>query len=427
MAEVSEAHNVTVPVRVLHLISELCDGGSTRWLEEIVRLSDPELVTHHVVTIYPDYDGDGIYADGLRAIGVYQQPTSNPLAKFSHRVIKAVREQRNRLPARKLLSLPLRLGADGLAMARVAKALVQFRPDVIHAHTLPEFIPGVLIKMALGKPLIHTVPCLFSQMADSDYDWMPRVYSWLHPWVDLFSIGSTGEAHEELTSVGVPNSKIFYDRCGANLQEAEAARIQRDRHRLEVRRSLGIQENSPLTLSVGRLHHTKGHHFTVEALPNLLNRLPDLHSLILGEGEERRALEARARVLGVDEHVRLIGFQRDLLPYYAAADIYLRTTTLEPANLSFFQAMAMGLPVIGFNTGRDLDVISEVGNGTLLPRRDPRALAEAIAQMLELPDQGRTMGEKGAVFAREHLDLSKSVSLLCSTYLDLSRRHTHNG
>ena len=419
MAEVKPEKKGSRPVRVLHLISELCDGGSTRWLEDIVRLSDGKKVTHQVVSIYPDYEGDGVYADAFREMGVYQRPPASVVMKSFRRVIKAIREQRNRLPARKLLSLPLRLGAGALAAGRVTKALTQFRPDIIHAHTLPEFIPGVLIKMALGKPLIHTVPCLFSQMEDSDYDWMPRIYSWLHPWVDVFS---TGEARQELVSVGIPDSKIIYDRCGTNLQDVEAARVARNRHYIEVRRSLGIEENSRLSLSVGRLHRTKGHFFTVEALPRLLGKFPDLHSVILGEGEDRRALETRAKELGVGERVRLIGFQRDPLPYYAAADIYLRTTTLEPENLSFYQAMAMGLPVVGFDNGWESDPISQVGNGILLPQRSSKALAEAITQTLELADQGRAIGEKGAIFARKHLDLRKNVSLLCSTYLELGRQ-----
>lgn len=405
---------------MLHLISEFGGGGSERWLEQIIRLSPAESFAHRVVTIYPDYEGDAVYADGLRAKRVYERPTDNPLSKFFRRAVKSIRAQRNRLPARKLLSLPLRVGANGLAAWRVAKALRQFRPDVIHAHTLPEFITGVLIRMTLRKPLIHTVPCLFSQMIDSDYDWMPRLYSWLHPWVDCFS---TGEAREELLSVGVPNSKIIYDRCGADLQEVEVAKAARDRHYEEVRRSLGLPENALIALSVGRLHRTKGHSFTIEALPDVVKKFPDLYAVILGEGEERHALEKRAEELDIAGQVRLAGFHSEPLPYYAAADIYLRTTTLEAENLSLYQAMAMGLPVIGFDTGWQSDPIAKVGNGVRLPQKEAKSLAQAITQILELPDRGRAMGAKGAIFAREHLDIHKSVSFLCATYASLANRY----
>jgi glycosyltransferase involved in cell wall biosynthesis len=425
MAALAAASNARRPVRVLHLISELCDGGSTRWLRDIVRLSDAQDFAHRVVTIYPDYEGDTVYADPFRARGVYEPSARNPLLKLSRRIIKTIREHRNRIPARKLFSLPLRVGADGLATWRVSKALMKFRPDVIHAHTLPEFIPGVIIRMLFGKPLVHTVPCLFSQMKDSDYDWMPRLYSLLHPWVDCFYTGE--RAGEELLSVGVPESKIIYDVCGVDLQRAKVARAERERHYGEVRRSLRLPRRSHITLSVGRLHRTKGHLFTIEALPKLLGQFPELHALILGEGEERNTLETRARELGVGERVHLIGFQPDPLPYYAAADVYLRTTTLEPENLSFFQAMAMGLPVVGFDTGRESDPIAKIGNGILLAQKDPKALAEAIEQTLALPDQGRAMGEKGATFAHEHLDVRQAVSLLCSTYADLSRKRRARG
>jgi glycosyltransferase involved in cell wall biosynthesis len=419
MAKISAQTNGTRSVRVLHLISELCDGGSTRWLQDIVRMSDRESFTHQVVTIYPDYEGDAIYADPLRASGVYDQPPQNPLMKLSRRIVKGIRAQRNRIPARKLLSLPLRLGANGLATWRVTKALMRFRPDVIHAHTLPEFIPGVIIRMIFRKPLIHTVPCLFSQMEDSDYDWMPRFYSWLHPWVDRFS---TGEARSELLSVGVPASKIIYDLCGVDMESVNAVKAERERHHTAIRDRLGIPQQALIALSVGRLHSSKGHNFALEALPALLGRFPELHWVVLGEGDERHALEIRASELGVAERTHLIGYQDEPLPYFAAASIYLRTTIFEPENLSFYQAMAMGLPAVGFDTGWDSDLIRMVACGQIVPNGDVAALALATAQILALPDRGRSMGDLAASYAREHLDIQHSVSLLSSTYYELSNR-----
>ena len=66
----------------------------------------------------------------------------------------------------------------------------------------------------------------------------------------------------------------------------------------------------------------KGHEFALEALPALVDRFPALHWVVLGEGDERAALEARAQALNITDHVHFMGFQPDPSTYYAAANIY---------------------------------------------------------------------------------------------------------
>jgi glycosyltransferase involved in cell wall biosynthesis len=413
--------NGSRPVRVLHLIAELGGGGSERWLWDVVRLSPPEQFEHTVATIYPDYSGNFIYADPLRASGAYQETSATPEPNFLHKTIKGLRAQRARLTAIPLMSLALRLGANGLATWRVLKVLMRFRPDVVHAHTLPDFILGMLIKLLFNKPLIHTVPCIFSQMKDAGYGWMPKLYARLHPWVDYFS---TGEGRSELISIGIPPAKILYDLGGVDLQTADSVQAEHDRHRKEIRESLGVSSDARIALSVGRLHPSKGHIYALEALPSLLEQFKNLHWVILGEGEERAALEMRARELGVSDHVHLIGFQKNPFPYFAAADIYLRTTVLEPENLSFYQSMAMGLPVVGFDTGNGPDLITKVAHGHLVLNKDSSALAREAANILMLPDGGRSLGERGALYCREHLDLKQSVRILSRAYTELCGRYT---
>jgi glycosyltransferase involved in cell wall biosynthesis len=409
------------PVRVLHLIAELGGGGSERWLWDVVRLSSPEQFEHTVATIYPDYSGNFVYADQLRATGAYQETPEKPEPRFLHKLIKGLRRQRSRLTRVPLMSLILRLGANGLATWRVAKVLMRFRPDVVHAHTLPDFILGMMIKLIFNKPLIHTVPCIFSQMKDAGYGWMPKLYARLHPWVDYFS---TGEGRSELISIGIPPAKILYDLGGVDLSAVDAVQAEHERHYREIRTSLGLSGETRIALSVGRLHPSKGHAYALEALPLLVQRFTNLHWVVLGEGEERAALESRAKELNVNDHVHLIGFQKNPFPYFAAADLYLRTTVLEPENLSFYQSMGIGLPVVGFDTQQGgTDLITKVGHGHLVTNRDSAALGEAAASILTLPDGGRELGARGAQYCRERLDLQQSIRILSSAYAELYAKY----
>ncbi len=401
---------------MLHLIDGLAGGGAERWVWDIVRLS-PENFRHYVVTVYPDR-GNFVYADYLRARGAYYYPASRRISKSSRKRIQHIAAQHPDVLARRL-SLIRSFGRYGLAAWRVMKALIQFRPDVVHAHGCQGLVAGLLVKAISNNPLIHTVPALFSQLIDAGFDWMPRLYARQHSRVDYFF---TGGSRDELLAVGVPASKVVFIYGGVDLHATNAVRAKCGLHYAEVKNILGLSEDARIALSVGRLHSSKGHSFALEALPALLDRFANLHWVVLGEGEERAALEARASELGVADHVHLIGFRPDPLPYYAAADIYLRTMVFEAENLSSYQAMAMGLPVVGFDTGRETELIRKVGHGILVPNRDSAALAEAVAHIMTLPDGGRTMGEFGVKYCQEHLDVQQTVSLFSSVYASLHER-----
>jgi glycosyltransferase involved in cell wall biosynthesis len=401
------------PVRVLHLIDGLEGGGCQRWLWDIVRLSAPNAFEHFVLTTHPD-TGNYVYANQLRDAGAYHQSASPRVLGFLWRNSQHSLDKGQSIVVQKLSTLLWRIGSFALTVRQMPQAVFRFRPDVIHTHTSSaSFATGLMVKAMVGKPLIHTVPALFSQMQGEGLKWMPGMYARLHRFVDRFF---TGASYEELLSVGIPAAKIVFNRCGVDVEAINELRNMRDRYRTEIRQSLGLADDALLALSVGRLHPSKGHLFALRSLPALVRRFPNLHWVVLGEGPERIELEAEAGRLGVAAHTHLIGYRDKPLPYYAAADIYLRTPVLEAENLCSYQAIVMGLPVVGFDTGCETELIDKLGNGILVANRDQAGLAQAIEQILSLPDGGQAKGELGAQYGRRHLDLRQTTSQFFSVY-----------
>jgi glycosyltransferase involved in cell wall biosynthesis len=399
-------------VRVLHLVAGLSGGGSERWLRDVVAMSPPGL-DHRVVTVEPDAGRNAVYAEELVALAAYEPPRVPVL------LAPALPHLRRQWPPRSnALRAVVRGAGAGAALVRVAGMARRFRPDVIHSHTVPDFPIGVAVSRAMRVPLVHTVPCLFSQLADSGRRWTPRMYATFQSSVACFS---TGEGRGELEGLHVPPEKILYDLGGVDIGAADAALAERSRHAAEVRTELGLPEGCPVALSVGRLHPSKGHMLALQGLPTSLELVADVHWIVLGEGPQRPALEAMADRLGVRARTHFVGYQRDPLRFFAAADVYLRSAVLEPENLSFYESMAMALPAVGFATGESRDLLVTVGHGEQVPHGDVHAFALATARLLQRPDRGRSLGARGAAYARQHLDLSGSVDRLCAVYLQLSR------
>jgi len=399
MEKENESIKDDVPVRVLHLIDRITGYGTTRLLWDIVRLIPPDKVKHFVITFSPD-QGKWFHAERLREMGAYRPFPKTGLLKLGRRnwVWFFVRY---------------------IAMLwHVCKSLIWFRPHIIHVHTRYSVTVGLLLKVVLRCPVVHLVPSLFSQMVDAGQAWVPRLYARFHALIDCF-FAAASRSRDELLSVGIPSSKIvpFYGLL--DLQEINEVRDKQQQYHKAIRETSHLPSDALIALSVGRLDSSKGHRFALEALPALLRQFPNLHWLVLGEGKQRTGLEDRARKLGISPHVHLLGHQGHTLPFYAAATVYLRTMIFEETNLSTYQAMAMGLPIVGFDTGCETELLNKVGHGILVPNKSVEALSTAVAQILSMPDQGREIGSRGIEFSRVNLDIRQAIEDMATVYKNL--------
>ncbi len=418
---------------MLHIIDTLGGGGSERLVWDIVRLSDPARVQHRVVTIFPDgYLVPFVYAEPLRELGAYRGKITavNPSQPAVKGGQSRTRSAGARLPG--VLKKPLvGLLNFGFSIWRQVKHSIvhvssmlsvpaeyfRFKPNVVHTHGFYGFKYGWLFKILFSRPTVHIVPALFSQMEAQGTGWLVNRYRRFHRYIDCFALDAG--YRNELLSIGVPANKLLSIDGTLDLNAIAAVRAERERYRREVRGKLHIPQDAIIALCVGRLDPSKGHSYAVEALPSMLKQFPNLHWIVLGEGEQRPELEKRIEELGIAQNTHLIGFDPQPLPYYAAADVYFRTTTMEGENISSRQAIAMGLPTVGFDTCCETDLIAKLGHGILVPNADAAALARAACQILSLPDRGAEMGARGVEYCKAHMGIQKHVDDLMSLYAQL--------
>lgn len=134
-------------------------------------------------------------------------------------------------------------------------------------------------------------------------------------------------------------------------------------------------------LTVGRLTYQKGYDMALEALYHLKKRGISVRWYVLGEGEERKALERKRAKLGLAEDFVLLGAVENPYPYYAQTDIYVHATRFEGKSIALQEAMALGCPVIVSDCTGNRDVITDGKDGLLCPF-DPAALADCIERLL---------------------------------------------
>jgi glycosyltransferase involved in cell wall biosynthesis len=189
---------------------------------------------------------------------------------------------------------------------------------------------------------------------------------------------------------GVSPNEVTVIRNGiAPLDEAPPAA-----DRGEVRRALGLPEDAYLALSVGRLSRQKAHADLIPAAARALERFPQTHFAVAGEGEERGELERMIRDQGLEATVHLVGNRDDVDRLLSAADLFVFPSHWEGSPFALLEAAARGLPVISADFGGASEIVTDRHSGLLHPVGDTDALWGALEFAVEHPTETRAMGER---------------------------------
>jgi glycosyltransferase involved in cell wall biosynthesis len=162
---------------------------------------------------------------------------------------------------------------------------------------------------------------------------------------------------------------------------------------------------------VGRLDRRKGVDLAIEAVA----RVPEARLDIVGDGEERRALEQLAAKRGVLQRVVFHGYVEDSRAIVARADAALCSSRSEGLGLALLEAMSMARPVVGFAVGGVPEIVRDNATGLLSRAGDVAALAARMREACESRDRLRELGEA----ARRHVVERFSAHAMRCRYADV--------
>jgi glycosyltransferase involved in cell wall biosynthesis len=168
------------------------------------------------------------------------------------------------------------------------------------------------------------------------------------------------------------------------------------RDRAAARAALDLPASGPIAVCVGNLKPEKGVLDLGRAWQRVASQVPDATLLVVGDGPLRGELETLTRPLG--ERVRLVARQPlDRVPtYMAAADLLVLPSHSEGTPNVVLEALASGRRVVATAVGGVPDLITSPTLGTLVPARDPDALAEALVVALRSPYDPGEVARLGA-------------------------------
>lgn len=304
--------------------------------------------------------------------------------------------------------------ASGLSLAgrrQLRSAIVTFQPDVVHAHGSRAAFYARLADGSAVNRCVYTLHGIHYDQAGSSL----RRTVLLN--VDRRLKGRTAHFVTVCDSdrrkgarLGVldqPDTTTVY-----NGIEPPAVLPARGAFRAE----LGIAEDAPLALSIGRFHVQKDQATLLRAWALVHERVPDAVLALVGAGELDAELRALAHELGLGRALRIAEPRPDLGHAYVDADLFCLSSLWEGLPYVVLEAMAYGLPVVSTGVDGIPEAVAHGASGLLVPSADPASLATAIVGLLGDAPQRAAMGAAGAAIVTERFGLGRMADELTDVY-----------
>jgi glycosyltransferase involved in cell wall biosynthesis len=307
---------------------------------------------------------------------------------------------------------PLR---DVRALGAISALIRHDAPHIVHTHLTKAGLVGrIAARAARTRVIVHTYHgSVFHGYFGAGTS---RFYLLVEKFLARLStrlIAITAGQREELVSLGVaPRGKIVVIPLGLDLDQFRSLPAPG-----EARIRLGLDGDTQVVLIVARLVPIKDVATFLRAF-RLIGQTSAAHCVVVGDGEERAALELLARDLSLSDRCHFLGWQREMATLYAAADVVALSSLNEGSPVTLIEAMASGRPVVATRVGGVPDVVDETV-GTLVPPRDAKALAGALTRLLADPDLSRRLGASGAERAFERFAAERLVADITRLYLEL--------
>ena len=186
------------------------------------------------------------------------------------------------------------------------------------------------------------------------------------------------------------------------------------------RRELSLLADAPVLGYAGRIDKVKRIDVLLKAFRQVLERLPQAHLVIAGEGSLKAEMEALARTLGISHAVSWLGFQRNMPRLLAAIDVYVQSSVNEGLSLSILEAMAAGKAVVATSVGGAREVIADGETGILVTPGSSAAIAAAALDLLEDPDRRAAISRAARTRVESEFGLDKMVEQYGAVYTSVA-------
>ncbi len=299
---------------------------------------------------------------------------------------------------------------DLRAIGRLREVLRREQPDILHCHLFYANLYAALAnRLDARRPLIYTEHSIWNRRRGMAI--MRPFDRWLAGQFD--QVAAVAEiAKQRFTEwTGYDPGRVVVIPNGIAVEDfPPVVDVE------SVRAGWGVSPDEFAWITVGRLAPPKGLPHLLRAARLLADAGRRFRLIIVGDGPLRVPLEELAGSLELSAWVRFLGARSDAPVLVSASDAFVLASEWEALPMALLEAMACGKPAAATCVGAIPEAVRHGEEGLLVPPADPRALAEAMAAIMDMPAEGR---HRMGLAARRRVEQAYHIRLTAERLLDL--------
>lgn len=187
------------------------------------------------------------------------------------------------------------------------------------------------------------------------------------------------------------------------------------------KKKLGIPESSKIIGIVANLRPMKRHRTLIKAARQILAVRSDVVFVLVGDGPLRKELVDITAKFGIEEHVRFVGSQLNILPFLSIFNIGVNCSANEGLSNAIMEYMAYGVPCIVSRAGGNEELIDNGVNGYTFELDDDRRLAELIISLLKDKRKQKEFAAKSKEKILDQMSLNQMINEYDRYFSDILR------
>ncbi len=362
-------------IKIMHIITDTNIGGGGRWL--LNYLSGVDRSNYEVSVVIPE---NSLLKPFIEDLGVkYYEIEGIADCSFSK-----------------------------IGTKRLYKLFKEVKPDIVHSHAS---LSARIAARQVGKiKIVNTRHCIEPPKKGIKKTILAAANNFLSDTV----IGVSELTCQNLINEGINPQKVRLVYNGVAPQEESSME-----QRTELKKKLNIPPENKIVGIVARLEGVKNHDLFVGGAEIILKKRKDVTFLIVGGGSAEEHIRTVINERGLSESIIMTGNQKEVAPFLNIFDVNVLTSKSEALSLSLIEGMLLGIPAVTTASGGPQEVVDDGETGYIVKNNDAKLLAEGILKILDNPEIGKKMGQKGKQKAQEIFGIEKMLKALDEIYSEL--------
>ncbi len=284
------------------------------------------------------------------------------------------------------------------------------RVDIVNTHSSKDSWIASLAARLAHRPILLRTRHVTIPISNHPFN---IVYKLSHT---IITIG--GAIRRDMIEINrFPAEKVVSIPTGVDLDRFSPDKVQGN-----IRKELGIGQDTPLVGSVSIIRTEKGFPYFLEAAQEILRIRPEVKFLIVGYEPKGDTLAQEVKRRGLSDRVFMPGLREDIPDILARLDVFVLCSLREAFGQAIAQALAIERPVVATNVGGIPELIKHNKTGLLIPPADSKALAKAILELLEDREKAKRLGKNGRRLIEEKFSQETMIDKIENLYRELLKK-----